>query len=81
MDQINTLVDDITSVEWSIPVSIKLFILFGIMIFISVGYYMFKDNEIIAGWGDATTWLYIIIIIKIFEDKELFESLNRNRSI
>ena len=65
MDQINTLVDDITSVEWSIPVSIKLFILFGIMIFISVGYYMFKDNEIIAGWGDATTWLYIIIIINL----------------
>ena len=65
MDQINTLVDDITSVEWSIPVSIKLFILFGIIIFLSVGYYIFKDNEIIAGWGDATTWLYIIIIINL----------------
>jgi hypothetical protein len=65
MDSITILFDDISKIEWTIPQSIKTSLIIFIMLFISVGYYFFKDGELLSSWGQSALWLYIIIMINL----------------
>ena len=65
MDSINNLIDDVSSVEWSFPMTIKLIVIFSVVILLSAGYYLYSENDIISSWGRAPVWLYVIIIVNL----------------
>lgn len=65
MDNISSFFADISSIEWTFPLSIKLVFIFSIIIILCVAYYLFGDNIIIQSWGKSVKWLFIIVIINL----------------